>query len=57
MAVIINELEVVLESPGTPTGPASAAPRPAQPVQQIQPYDVTDLLDRELRAKWRLLAH
>ena len=56
MAVIINELEVVLETPGTPT-PTAAANAPQQPAQRIQPLDVADILEREARAKSRLLAH
>jgi len=56
MAVIINELEVVLETPGAPITPAPAAPAP-QSSQQIQPLDLTDVREREARAKWRLFAH
>jgi hypothetical protein len=53
MAVIINELEVVLEAPSAP-GPAAAAPQAAQ---QMQPLDIEDILERETRAEYRLLAH
>jgi hypothetical protein len=56
MAVIINELEVVLEAPGTPITAAPATPAP-QPSQQIQPLDLTDVRAREARNKWRLYAH
>ncbi len=56
MAVIINELEVVLEAPGAPA-PSAPAPAAPQPSQQIQPLDLTDIRDREARARWRLFAH
>ena len=58
MAVIINELEVVLESPSTASAPA-AATAPAKPAvpQQIQPLDVLDINQREERARWRVYAH
>ncbi|MGB6742880.1 MAG: hypothetical protein WBE38_04410 [Terracidiphilus sp.] len=57
MAVIINELEVVLEAPGAPA-PAAAAPASPQPSSQlVQPLDLTDIREREARAKWRLFAH
>ncbi len=56
MAVIINELEVVLEAPGAPA-PSAPAPAAPQPSQQIQPIDLTDIRDREARARWRLFAH
>jgi len=56
MAVVINELEVVLETPGAATTPSPAAPAP-QASQQIQPLDLTDIREREERAKWRLFAH
>jgi len=58
MAVIINELEVVLESLGT-SGPAAsaAAPSAAPASQQVQPLDVADILQREIRADFRLFAH
>ncbi len=58
MAVIINELEVVLESLGT-SGPAApgAAPSAAPTSQQVQPIDVADILQREIRADFRLFAH
>lgn len=55
MAVIINELEVVLEpttpppAPGTTTGVPKAA--------QIGPHDILTLLDRELGNSLRVLAH
>ncbi|RSL17984.1 hypothetical protein EDE15_3537 [Edaphobacter aggregans] len=56
MAVIINELEVVLEAPGAPitAAPVTAAP---QPSQQLQPLDLSDVRAREARSKWRLFAH
>lgn len=56
MSVIINELEVVLESPAS-TGPAKPVAPPPPPQQQIQPIDISDMLEREVRAQLRLLAH
>jgi len=56
MAVIINELEVVLETQAS-APPAQAAAPKAQSSQQIQPIDVLDIVEREARVEWRLLAH
>lgn len=57
MAVIINELEVVLETPAATPAPAAAA-TPAPPSSlQIKPLDVIDISEREARAEWRLMAH
>lgn len=57
MAVIINELEVVLEAPAATPGPAAAA-APAPPSSlPIKPLDVLDISEREARTEWRLMAH
>jgi hypothetical protein len=56
MAVIINELEVVLEATAVPVGVAPATPSP-QASQQMQPLDLTDVRAREARNRWRLFAH
>jgi hypothetical protein len=56
VSVIINELEVVLESPAS-TGPAKPVVPSPPPQQQLQPVDITDMLEREARAHLRLLAH
>jgi hypothetical protein len=56
MAIIINELEVVIEAPSAPTGGTAAAPGPPA-TQQMQPIDVRDISEREARAEWRLMAH
>jgi hypothetical protein len=56
MAVIINELEVVLEAPSAPGPTAAAAPAPPS-AQQVQPLDIEDIIERETRAEYRLLAH
>jgi len=56
MSVIINELEVVLESPAS-TGPAKPAAPTPPPQQQAQPIDITDILERKARLQVRLLAH
>ncbi len=55
MAVIINELEVVLEAPAAAPA-AAAAPAPPSSLQ-IKPLDVIDISEREARAEWRLMAH
>ena len=55
MAVIINELEVVLEPPqSTPTSSAksSAAEKP-----MLNQHDLLTVMDREQRDKLRLCAH
>lgn len=54
MAVIINELEVVLE---TPAQKPAAAPPPPAGGQQLQPLDLENIQEREARARYRLLAH
>jgi len=56
MAIIINELEVVIEAPSATTGATAAAPAPLA-TQQMQPIDVRDIFEREARAEWRLMAH
>lgn len=57
MSVIINELEVVVEPP-QPAQPAnSAAPPPTQSQTPLRPMDITDILERNDRLKWRLEAH
>jgi hypothetical protein len=54
MAVIINELEVVLEPPKSPpAGGGQAAPE--KPT--LNPQDLLSVLDREQRSELRLCAH
>lgn len=56
MAIIINELEVVLEAPATLT--QAAAPAPAQVSgHPIQPIDLMDITEKRARTEWRLMAH
>jgi hypothetical protein len=55
MAVIINELEVVLEPPQAPPQPGGHAAVPEKP--QINPHDILTLLDRERRSQLRTMAH
>jgi hypothetical protein len=55
MAVIINELEVVLEAPDAAPQPAEQSAVPEQP--QISPHDILTLMDRERRMFLRTLAH
>ncbi len=54
MAVIINELEVVVEQPKA-LGP-TAAPAPATAAPTLNPLDLADVLERRLRQAVRLAA-
>jgi hypothetical protein len=54
MAVIINELEVILEAPPAPAG-APVTPAAATPV--LRPSDIGDILARRERERLRLYAH
>lgn len=55
MAVIINELEVVLDpEKGAPQPGAQMPPAEKPP---FRPLDLTTVLDREQRNQLRLLAH
>lgn len=55
MAVIINELEVVLEAPEAPPQPGGHTSVPGKP--QVNPHDILTLMDREQRNLLRTLAH
>jgi hypothetical protein len=55
MAVIINELEIVLEPPPPTAQPGGLPPVPEKP--QISPQDVFALLERRERNQMRILAH
>ncbi len=54
MAVIINDMEVVIETPTPQAAPAAGAPQPQIP---IRPVDILDVMSRRNRQEWRLLAH
>jgi hypothetical protein len=54
MAVIINELEVVLEAPEAPPKPGGQFV-PEKP--KISPHDILTIMDREQRIHLRTLAH
>jgi hypothetical protein len=54
MAVIINDLEVVLEPP--PSKAQAGAPRPPEK-PQLSPQDLLSTRERELRNRLRLQAH
>jgi hypothetical protein len=56
MAIIINELEVVLEAPSAPTNAAAPAAATANP-QPIQPLDLMDVSEQQARREWRVMAH
>jgi hypothetical protein len=55
MAVIINELEVVIEQT-EPMGPAAAAAPPAPTAPVLNPLDLADVLERRARYHARLSA-
>jgi hypothetical protein len=55
MAVIINEMEVVLEPPEAPPQPGGYQAIPEKP--QLNPHDLLTLMDREQRNRLRTLAH
>jgi hypothetical protein len=57
MSVIINELEVIVETPGTPQPATTAAPQQTPPQTQLRPVDLMDILERRDRGQWRLVAH
>jgi hypothetical protein len=54
MAVVINELEVVVAPVEGGTGGGLQGPPPATP---LAPLDVADLLERRSRQELRLFAH
>lgn len=55
MAVIINEIEVVLEAPPAPQKPGGQGTAPEKPM--LNPQDLLTVLDREQRSELRLRAH
>jgi hypothetical protein len=56
MAVIINELEVVIEpEPQSTSAPAGEPKAPAPP--RISPADMEDIFDRRALLRLRRLAH
>ena len=58
MAVIINELEVVLDPPQSPSRqPGATTPSAEQQKQPLNPHDFMTVMDREQRNDLRLRAH
>jgi len=55
MAVIINELELVLDPPATETKPTNKTQVPEK--RALSPHDLLTMLDREQRNRLRLQAH
>lgn len=58
MSVIINDFEIVTDSPGdegAENGASMSASEPAAP--STRPIDVTKIVDRETRRRRRLRAH
>ena len=54
MPVIVNELEVVVESDAPP---AAAGAQQAPPAPVLSPLEVAELLERRARNELRLFAH
>jgi hypothetical protein len=55
MAVIINELELVLDPPPTDTKPTAKTQVPEK--RALNPQDLFTMMDREQRNRLRLQAH
>lgn len=55
MAVIINEMEVVLETPKRPGVDPERMPPPAVP--SLRPLDLTAVMERQMKKEARVLAH
>jgi hypothetical protein len=55
MAVVINELEIVLEPPPPKQQPTGGKPAPEKPT--FGPQELLIVMDREQRNDLRLLAH
>jgi hypothetical protein len=55
MAVVINELEVVLDPPPEQPGTQVAAPAPQR--SPLNPQDFLAVMDRERRNRLRLQSH
>lgn len=60
MAVIINELEVVMETPPEVEATADTvgtAPGGQSPMPQLTPLDISDVTQRQARIELRVWAH
>ena len=57
MAVIINEMEVVVEPPAPAQPPDSATTPPPPAHNALRPLDLADIQERRNRFALRLLAH
>jgi hypothetical protein len=55
VAVIINEMEVVLETPKRPGVDPERLPPPAAPA--LRPLDLSAVLERQMQKEARVLAH
>ena len=55
MAVIINEMEVVLETPKRPGVDPERLPPPAAP--SLRPADLRNIVERQMKQEARLFAH
>ena len=55
MAVIINEMEVVLDTPKTPGVDPERLPAPAIPM--LQPFDLMVIEENRMKKEARLIAH
>jgi hypothetical protein len=54
MPVVINELEIIVAPPESPTPPQQAAPAAAP---ALTPKDIASLLERRIERQLRLFAH
>ncbi len=57
MSVIINELEVVVETPAPTPAAATAPVSQPQPPPGLRPLDLLDVQEWRDHSEWRLLAH
>jgi hypothetical protein len=57
MAVIINELEIVVEPPEEQPPDAAAPEGAAMAPARIEPMDLADFLERRARLMHRVVAH
>jgi hypothetical protein len=57
MAVVINEMEVVVEAPSAPPPAGQAKPQAAPQAQRLSPMDMEDISRRLMLYHARVAAH